>query len=518
MKRCMILLLVLLLLAGCLPTPEQEYVINKSDNVLEEKLSATPVTQNVTIATPMPNADDLAQSAEETRPPATGSASEPVQAPLREQFFPARYDEEAEPIRDYVTLAFHADVVTRADGLYPVYRTRQEPFTQAQVIDLANKLLSQPKERQIIDGLTKAQWAEQLQAYLDEVAAWEEWVQKGKPNDGVDRDETGYDPAEVEKEIAWFKEQYQSAPEKLDKAMVSDYADYQLGQIVRYTLADGGYATIASTVNESWNEIILFIGCRNDGSVYGQRQYQDDKKLNEAQPKRWVKQWKDSSLSRKEGEAIAYRELLRLGFEGFKIACGEPANLYDTTETSAQRVSTGWSFTLRRDFDGYPLVDKKNYKTSDHLELVDSKQTNYNKRIRKEAITLFVDVGGIQYFCYSGQKAIVGKETANVALLPFEEIVRILKNTMKVCYPSRRFQGEKDHPIGLEIYRMVLTPYTLRVKDSDDFYEVPCWVAFFDGWRGMKDREAERQHGTTTPECVVINAVDGTIVHEKSGR
>ena len=42
MKRILLLLLTVLLLA-CVPTPEQEYVVNKSDDVLEEKLHATPI-------------------------------------------------------------------------------------------------------------------------------------------------------------------------------------------------------------------------------------------------------------------------------------------------------------------------------------------------------------------------------------------------------------------------------------------------------------------------------------------
>ena len=45
MKRLSILLLVLLMLTACLPTPEHEYVINKSDNTVEEKISATPKTE-----------------------------------------------------------------------------------------------------------------------------------------------------------------------------------------------------------------------------------------------------------------------------------------------------------------------------------------------------------------------------------------------------------------------------------------------------------------------------------------
>ena len=44
MKRLIPFCLSLLLLASaaCLPTPTEEYVVSKADNVLEQKLNATP--------------------------------------------------------------------------------------------------------------------------------------------------------------------------------------------------------------------------------------------------------------------------------------------------------------------------------------------------------------------------------------------------------------------------------------------------------------------------------------------
>lgn len=512
MKRLLVIFLTLLLL-GCLPTPEQAFVVSKSDNVLEQKLNATP----------KPAEETVAVSTDEPRESVPEPVNEPTEAPLKAQFFPERWDEDAENIREYVTFAIHADVEAKADGLYPVYKTRPEPITEEQVIALANKLLTKPEERELVDTMTKDEWTSAFKSFLDEVAAWEEWERKGRPDDGVDRDETGYDPEFIEQESQWYMEQIQNAPDKLDKAPVSDYSGYRLGENVRYTLEDGSVAQIGSTAfrpDRDFNVVSISKGCRHHPNVYKESQYKSDKHMSDALSKKSVKIWQQTTLSRGDAEAIAYREIERLGFSGFSIAYGQPANLYDSTENGTSYVASGWSFTLRRDYDGYPLVDRFHYESSSLLEFGSGDGFVYNKPISEEGISLFVDETGIWFFGYSAQKAIVGKPNANVELLPFAEIVRIVRNTLTACYPSLRYQGNENLSFDLEVYRMILTPYTLRVKDSDDFYEVPCWVVFFDGWHKTSSRERREENRTdpnATLQSIIINAVDGTVVHNRAG-
>lgn len=514
MKRLILFCLSALLLASaaCLPTPEQEYVVSKADNALEQKLNATP--------NPM---EDTVSAQTNEKPGQAQPVPEYTAAPMQTQIFPDRWDEDAIHIREYVTLAIRADIDSKSDGLYPVYKTRAVSFTKAQVIGLAEKLLGKPKKRELVNTPTKSEWGEYLKAYLDEVAAWEAWVQAGKPNDGVDRDETGYSPEDIERETAWYMEQIRNAPDQLDKVVVSDYSGYHLGDGARYTLEDGSVAQISTASfgkEQPYNVLTISKGCKNVPNLYKQSQYESDKSIKESLTQKAVRSWVHTTLVRADAEAIAYREIERLGFSGFSIAYGQPANLYDSTETSVTRVASGWSFTLRRDYDGYPLVDRFNYESSSHLEFGDGDGYLYNKPIGKESITVFVDETGLWYFGYSNPKEIVGKQTANVELLPFSEIVRIVKNTLSACYPSYRFQGSDNWSFDLEVYRMVLTPYTLRVRDSEDYYEVPCWVVFFDGWHqteSVERREANRNDPNLSLDAIVINAVDGTVVHHRAG-
>lgn len=509
----LILAFMLFQTLACLPTPEHAYIANKADNVLEQRLNASPVPKSepievfeFSVAAPK---DDTAAS--------PIPVPDPTAAPLYEQRFPDRWDEEAEHIRDYVTVSVHADVETKPDGLYPVYITREQPVTEQDVITLANKLLPVPKELEFIDAKTKEQWGKELQAYLDEVAEWEEWELSGRPDDGVDRDETGYEPSEVEQTVQWYGEQIAAAPDRLDREQVSDYSGYRTGQRVKYTLTDGSTAEISSESRESFNYFCIVNGCRSNGYVYKQTQYESDRHLNESLAQKWVRQWQEPALSRADAEAIVSREMERLGYNSFSVACCEPANLYDTDENSAVCVSNGWSFLMRRDFGGYPLVDRLQYASSNLLEYGDDGKSAYNKPIGKEGIDVFVDENGIQYFAYSSPKTVIGEKTPNIELLSFPEIIRTVRNALSACYPSRRYQGAENRIIDLEVYRMVLTPYTLRIRNEEDFYEIPCWVVFFDGWHGSDHREQSRERSDLPVECIVINAVDGTVVHEKAG-
>lgn len=111
MKRiCIIILFSTVLFTGCQPTPEMEFVVNKGDDTVEEKLAAVQ----------------------------DGTAGE------GRQTFPDRWDEGPETVNDRLTLTVRAEVVVKEDGLYPVYRTRQHAVTQEEVVALVEQLLPPP--------------------------------------------------------------------------------------------------------------------------------------------------------------------------------------------------------------------------------------------------------------------------------------------------------------------------------------------------------------------------------------
>ena len=59
----------------------------------------------------------------------------------------------------------------------------------------------------------------------------------------------------------------------------------------------------------------------------------------------------------------------------------------------------------------------------------------------------------------------------------------------------------------------------MRIKDSDEYYEMPCWVLFFDGLLHMPEeaRMKDREDRGLTHDALLLNAIDGSIIHPDYG-
>ena len=107
-KKTLPLLLALLFLCACVPTPETEYVVYRGDDAVEQKLSATAA---------------------------------PVEAKPAALPFPTSWREAAYDINDRFRVEIDAEIVQKRDGVYPVWRTREESFSDADLVSFAEKLL-----------------------------------------------------------------------------------------------------------------------------------------------------------------------------------------------------------------------------------------------------------------------------------------------------------------------------------------------------------------------------------------
>ena len=490
MKKWFILILSVLMLAGCQPTPETEYIVNKSDSALQDKLNATSD----------PN----------------GEQGEGAVIGVGRQTFAERWDEDSILENERLILRSHTPIHVRADGLYPVYRTRETIFTQETVENVAIKFLDKPAESS--DALlTKEDWGRLLQSFLDERALHDEWVKAGRPKDWTGVDEGDWSPAQIEETTNWYMEQIRNAPDSLTAQSVNDYSGLQQGKEKAFTLASGEAAWIL------WfkDTYIIAKGCKSDPNIYDYATYQDDLRLQEGNYKQWI----ETDLSREQAEATALRELERLGYTGYAVAEAEPATLLDITGASARGVASGWQLVLRRDFGGYPQLARDVY-ASRNLNYGSGDGFVTNRPIDREQFRLIVSADGVRYLDYSGPKDISGLVNANVELLTFDEIKQHIANAMEMCFPYDLYgsdSADSSVPSEVEIYDLYLTTFTLRAKDSEDYYEMPCWVVIYDIMNSEKfpwltkenliEYRKERGHG----DCLIINAVDGSIVHEDYG-
>ena len=472
MKRWIGLALATLLLlgsVGCQPTPTEEYVVNKKDSDVEAKLKK-----------------DSAESAEARGP----------------QRVPDRWDEVYET--ELMTLTFAAPIEQKEDGIYPLYRTRPNRLTEAEMVKYLNALFPDPVAvRRNLP--TKADIQKEMEWYVKEAQAKLDWQDAGRPDDGVDRDETPLSREEVNEELANYQAQIQKAPETNEESPTTAY-HIPTGQegILVYRLKSGDFVI----VSPSW-EGSLYAGLgSNHAHVYPRYEYEEMKRFDDEDTLPYTPVTADQAKC----EQVAKDALTKLGIEGMVLVETEEANLMD----GRMCLAGGYECLFVRDFGGYPYLGS-NFEPAQSLTYGSDSSFMANKHIRAEALRLFADEEGVKLISFDAPKMIAGIESKNVELLPFEKAQERIRQGL--VYGLTRWaqevkQNEPDLKLNVEIYRIGLTSYTLHVPNSDDYYEMPCYVVYYDPWQRP---ESSRNDKTTMQEALLINAVDGSIVHTDYG-
>ncbi len=469
MKRFFLLLTVLCLLA-CVPTPEHEFVVNKADDAVEIKLSATPKPENV--------------------------LSNDVEAPISvPQIIPEHWTESYDA-NETLRISVDAEIIRKTDGLYPVFRTKSEEFDRERICALLHTLLPKPKSVSA-ETATKQQWVDAYKSWLEQVSQYEAWVNAGRPNDGTDREEIDLSPEKLEEQSKWYMDRINEATDASEACAVSDYGSVPLYCNAVYTLEDGESVFVSA----NGDAISFARGCRGGVCLYTEAQMQWDKRYDD--PK--VKLWKAPILSEVDAKDMMIKELTRAGLDGFIAGKGQNASLLDYYGEKLSYVESGWMFSLARDFGGYPLLSMPF--TSVNLDYGTATDA-YNAPILTEELSVFVNENGIRALRFGNPKSVVGLVNGNVELLPFEDAKTRIKNALSVCFPIAYYR-EYGEQVTLDVYRIVLSTQTMRAKDSDETYEMPCYIVYFDY---MDLEKAERDNPIYSHSAIVINAVDGSTV------
>ena len=498
MKRIIALSLCILTLfpCACQPTPDEEYVVNKGDDALEGKIHAT-------------------QSPAGTSEPggtAEGSpAPDETEAFSAVQTFPETWDERIELAEDFYLVA-NAEVITKADGRYPVFRTRIEPFDMDQISELLDKLIGRPVSSQE-KVMTKDDWKDALQAYLAEVEEHRRWIAEGRPEWGHFEDNAPTDE-EVAAQSKWFMDQILAAPDAAEQQEASGYGDLVFGKPNIYELASGGTAYVYAS--GSWLKVVK--SCANDPYVFTEHDYKEA--LLDEEPE--AKQWHDVSLPFEDAQAALLAELARLGLEDFAVTRSVKADLMDHPQNGKNKFITGgWLFTLHRNYADYP-EPAEIYEPSQLLDYGSDESFIANPPIQSEYIDILIDGEGLQYFGYFGKKSVIGIENPNVELLSFDEIKDRAAKSFRMCFPITKYKlYDEGDTAEIYLYKMYLTTCTVFVKNGQGYYEMPCWVLFFanNGYHSDYEREMAvlSREPDLTRECLFINAIDGSVIHTDFG-
>ena len=483
MKRLLSLILIMLLclplLTACQPTPEDDFVVNKGDDTVDDKVNATQAP----------------------------ASPEDTEAPLVPQFFPDRWDEEPGEAVSRVTVKGEAEVLTRADGLYPVYRTASKYFSAEEVQDLLEKLFGMPTAA-ASDERTKDYYESQLQGYLNYVEAKKQWFADGCP-EGYHFDETPITDEEIRETTARIMSYYNVAPEKNEETPVSDWSELKLGSPSAWRLGDGSalyVKTSATYLNAS--------AYSADCVVWDEAEYEDEKAYDEN-----VSWWRDVTSSREAAEAELERVKALLGLDDFSVVWTRKANVgfygvWTSVEINLVFVDNGWLFELERTL-GYPVTEYL-YSPSQWLKYAEGDGFDVAPPAYPEHIRIFINEDGLKSFYYDGPKEIMEVSNPNVELLSFDEVKQRVKNAFVMCFPYDAKGLKANGDFVVNVYRMLLTTCTVSIKDKVGRYEMPCWIVFYDCdiyGHGNYDPNNHRNNPTEICDVLVINAVDGSIIH-----
>ena len=487
-RRIAIALLALLLFAACQPTPAEDVVMNKA----EGPLSKGTVTQSVTV--PRLKNDKPGS--------ATDAPAQPT-APA----FPDRW-EEVQTVRG-ATVTWRATVETKTDGRYPLYRMREQPVDGVWRQRVLSVILSAPLSRES-NGMTRTDWTRQFQGYVDRMERQRAWIEQGFP-DWDDVDEGMRDLKALEAELQQVSKSYQAhiadAPERNETVSVTDYTDVPEGQTL-FTLT-GGEKVLVQTDRTG------LMMTRWPTFLTEHPEDRHEERVPIMGP--FDEKWQEVRMSRAEAEAALQKLLRELGLDDFTAARTYKANLMageHDRPASVQCVAPCWCFELMRSFGGCPV--ESNVYLEDRWIRHDG-AGDYAAPLRQESLKIVLNEDGVWYFAWFHPKTVTGLEAEAAVLLPFEQAQRRIKNAFSACLDvdtmrAQVFQGEDPK---LQVWRVLLTPFVVRLPNSEDLLALPCYLVFFDydqDWRESTWTRSDAQF-----RVLVVSALDGSIIDPEAG-
>lgn len=481
MRLLAVLLAALTVLTACQPTPETEPVANKGDRVLEEKISAAVPEQK------QENAEEQGETEAESP------------APVYQYTFPEKWEEVYDAGNDLI-LTFNAEITQKADGIYPVYRTQKGSVDREMVQKAAETLLAPPVSVHE-SGMTKDDWKKSMEQYIQDMEEHQARLRL-PPEERGDGDDTVITQEQIDAELKWYSEQMAAAPDSLEETEVTDFSGIHIGGRQIYRLSDGDTAYI-SAGDTYWS---IERSVAESGWViasYDRWEYEDEGMV-----------WIDASIEQEAALGQGQEMLDTLGLEGFALVDVYEGN-YCGDDGWKHPMSGGYIMTYKRDFGGYPLLTSVG--PAYYFEYGEGEDYAVNTYIGEEYIQIYADEKGVQYASYSNIKEVLKEENPSVELLPFEIIQERIRKGL-----TYGLTGKYE---AVEIYKIVLTVNTQRVANSDEYYEVPCWIVFYDDmdYSNYDAEETQRiQNRVRAPhfcqhQALYINAVDGTVFHINYG-
>ena len=462
-------LFILLLMAGCQPTPTMPVVVNKADGKLEQKISQT------------------------TEPEVKYEAPAKVQDTLTNK---------------NVTVNINADVIVPDVPAFPVFEVKPVGFTQEQVDTVGKVLLGNKKLFSLPEGdkiyLTKEDVMEQIaksKAQLEEVKKMSD-KEFNSVFDGESREDAyaGY-----EERIKDWEEQYKTAPDtwgedKLPATLEIFKNDHGEGMKV-YAESDSGDFPCFYVSNGYFEELgettayMMFEAKRSRHSVFS--------RITQGTPK-------NVTLSDEDAVAQAERLLSDMGITDMSVAyTGITDSFLEGGMSTEKDTQQCWGVRFERVMDGIPVSTVSASHASDSAAPAEE-NTAFVPTYQPE--DLFVAVGdeGILGFEWSNVAEVTAKRSKSVELLPFDDVLERAKNN--VFY---KIYAEDDIAVDMTINQIKLS--LMRIGKRDDngtFLIVPVWDFIGDMRRTFPEGDEWLDNGLS---FLTLNAIDGSVIDREKG-
>ena len=531
MKRVFLLsLCAVLLLTGCLPTPEVEVIPNKGEQK-QWQAEAKPYVP-------------------EAEPETTAPAEAPVEieqqgGPLYERLgaMPTWYTENND--HGFPIIAQDCPVYLPDVGAVPVVEAARRDFTQADIDRVAAAMFPADTVWYPEVLWTKEDMAKQIQELMDEMADRD--PQKDKE---WHRNDKYY-----EDKLAMYKERYDEAPYAADVTPIpleikDCQKDYRLDQ--KGKLYPG--VNVETRVNgEHW--------------TLNARTSANDPLLTYIEAIR-VPLWTDRQqpLDAPYGVRMIRAEAIEranefvqsvTGTNEYSVCYCAPLMAMPDQQSDGDRIVatlpdrwSQWGLVLMRTFNGCPSAYANE-------EVGGDMDSTVNHPVQYERIELHMDDQGVSYLRWNTPMEVTGVVSSNAKLISFDEAA---KNAMGSIAARWKYTVENDRKNGKEV-----TVYINRVtfglwriaKKNGGFYYVPVYHFFSDGsnvdWkdyvddnprsgsadmlgisrsstyreRFLKCLEKEEHYYMLQAFCrvfggeywggVTVNALDGTIINKDKG-
>ena len=485
MKRIIILCLICTLLLACVPTPEEEVVLNKTEGRLEAAITET---------TPVPayQTEEVALQPNRTEPEVPqGSDPQPTEKPtgtLRSALSAPEHCTDSTEDKVFggtLTVQIDADVEIPNVSKVPVYTTEIRTFTAEQCESITKLLLGDgPYYNYNLELGDKAHWKRVIEEQTKELDDY---------NNRVFGESFPYD-------------QYREAAELNLNTYLRDYAAMpEPGPMQPWTGSFSGERTVVADAENRYLAI-------KTSSVYFY-----DEAGNAPFP---LPGHTPATVDEKDAAAVAEAVMREISGDEFK-AVGistyldghdRESFLTEWNLSPEQFPAEEYHVSLMRSTAGILCYSYSAFHGSDTAMQAAGFSLDYDDPVIPESASVLVRDGKAVALVWYNAIRVTDTENENVVLISFDKALEIFKKQIfRSIYLDSAEKGKAETHEHITITRIVLSYMKVKKKDTpNERYLLPVWD--FMGYTEDGSKE-----WFSNQSFLTINAIDGSIIDRNAG-